>query len=207
MRKAKFTPCFLMCLFVAAMSSCQQGQRCQELLVQMGKDAEALFEEADSVRFVSRIQSGKALLECIEQSSDVTESEKGSATLLYRTIQEKKVQLPCRCYQRELARVFMEMGDGKDLKTEDWTSLYTRWNDVASASSLTLNDLRESCLQDDLESVASMKSQVEMWNGYHMADDAMDEIQVELDKALSRAKGIWEGIEDAIEEAIEDAAE
>ena len=203
MMKASFTPFLLMCLFVVSLSSCQQGQRCHEQLVQMRKDADALFEKADSVQFVSRIQSGKALLECVEQSSDVTESEKGSATLIYQSVQEKNVQLPCRCYQRALSRVFTEMGDGKNLKPEEWESLYTRWNDVSSSTSLTLDDLRETCLQEDLESVARMRSQVEMWNGYHVADDVMEIFQMELDKALSQAKGFWKGLEDAIEDAAE----
>ena len=203
MMKASFTPFLLMCLFVVSLSSCQQGQRCHEQLVQMRKDADALFEKADSVQFVSRIQSGKALLECVEQSSDVTESEKGSATLIYQSIQEKNVQLPCRCYQRDLSRVFVEMGDGKNLKTEEWESLYTRWNDVSSSTSLTLDDLRETCLQEDLQSVASMRSQVEMWNGYHVADDLIEIFQTELDKALSQAKGFWKGLEEAIEDAAE----
>lgn len=203
MMKAKFTlPC-LVFLFVVALSSCQQGQRCQEQLMRMGQDAESLFELADSVGFVARIQSGKSLFDCIDQSSDVTESGKGSATITFKSIQEKTAQLPCRCYQRRLALVYTEMGEAEELKKEEWEVLYTRWNQVASTTNLAIKEMRKACVPDDLKSIASMKSQVEQWNGYHMAGEAMEEFEQEFDKAVSTAKGIWKGIEEAIEDAAE----
>lgn len=188
-------------IFIMALIGCKTGTDCLEELKKTHQTMTVAFEEADSSNFVGSISSAIQSARCVEEADDVIEAQKIDGRRIMENINEMSSGLSCRCYNARLKAVFETMSLGEEMALESWRSAYAEWNTIIKTiGSSNLSTYLKSCTAKDASSIASMRSQVEIWNGYHEAGSIMDDVEDALNGLISTGQGIINRLIEKIDE-------
>jgi len=191
--------------FFIGLIGCKTGADCLEELNKTHQAMMVAFEEADSSAFVGQISSAIRSARCVEEANDLLEAEKNEGQRIMENLNEMTTGLPCRCYNERLKGVYETLSLGEEMALESWRSAYTEWNAVVKTTgSSDLKYYLKSCKAADASSIASMRSQVEIWNGYHEAGSIIDDVEEALNGLISTGQGVINRLIEKIDEVDDD---
>lgn len=182
-----------------AFAGCQSGLSCHKELLSIDNELKLAFEVGDSAKFIANASKVADLIRCTGESEDLSEVQKGEAIAVQARSKEWLQQLPCRCYVLKIERVYEAMEENKEADEVTWEALYTRWEHVNDDAPFNWSETFNACSGNDAESLASMKAQVEVWNGYRTADEWMDDLESGFQKLKSTGEGLLNRLKEAAE--------
>jgi len=183
---------------------CQSGEKCLEELKLTQSKLERNFAEGDSISFTKNFNQFVELEACVEVSNELTILQKAEADAMAKTMHEMHQGLSCRCYEGRLKEVYDAMGDAENLDLDTWRALFVHWEKTTkSAGSNDMKFYTSQCTNADLTSIATMRSTVAAWNGYHEAGQFIEGVESTLKDIISTGEGIFNRLMEEVDKDTE----
>ena len=186
-------------ILMISLGSCKSGTRCHQEVKEVGLALDLAFDEADSIQFLSTSSKLEELLQCVEESKDLSIIQKGEADAVSNHARELSEKLACRCFASRMQKVFDVISGNREADEETWNALYARWEKTNESIPFRWKELIQVCSATDAKAISSMKSQVETWNGYRTADGLLEDLDSGIEKLKSTSEGFIDRLKDAVD--------